>query len=84
MKYRSKPVVIEAEQFLPFEHKDIGKILKEGLCYKAHEGFMGEVHCHTLEGSYTVRNTDWIIKGIKGEYYPVRADIFNEKYEELK
>lgn len=34
-----------------------------------------------LEGRYKVNNGDWIIKGIKGEYYPCRDDIFRITYE---
>ena len=36
---------------------------------------------HTLEGDHEVSKGDFIIKGIKGEYYPCKPDIFEETYE---
>ena len=38
----------------------------------------------TLEGGHTVCPGDWIIKGVQGEYYPVKASIFRETYEEVE
>jgi len=38
---------------------------------------------HTLEGFMTVRKGDYIIKGVEGEFYPCRADIFERTYEEV-
>ena len=35
----------------------------------------------TLEGGHTVCPSDWIITGIKGEYYPIKNDIFLDTYE---
>ena len=81
MRYRKKPIVIEAEQFLPLGHGDTGKILRKALCYKAHDGYKGAVHIHTLEGTHDVKNNDWIIKGVKGEFYPCKPDIFEITYE---
>ena len=42
-----------------------------------------ELVIHTLEGDMLCRTGDWIVKGIKGEEYPVREDIFKETYEEM-
>jgi hypothetical protein len=44
-------------------------------------------HCFgikTLEGSLKVSDGDWIIKGIKGEFYPIKNDIFLETYEKVE
>lgn len=79
MKYRKKPVVIEAEQFDTFSNK-----VYEGTCDKAHYGYLGETHIHTLEGQMTVQHGDWIIKGVKGEFYPCKPDIFEMTYELVK
>ena len=70
-KYRKKPAIIEAEQW--FRGAEI-----EGVCWcgiRAHE------HIHTLEGVMRVRDGDWIIKGLKGEYYACKPDIFEMTYE---
>lgn len=73
-KYRKKPIVIEAEQYLlP------GKWI-DGVCYELCNQ-LGKPHIHTLEGVMVVRLGDWVITGISGEYYPCKPDIFKETYE---
>ena len=41
------------------------------------------VFIHTLEGAMAAKEGDWIIRGIKGEYYPCRNDIFEATYESV-
>lgn len=73
MKFRKKPVVIDAEQY----SRD--RDMPNGVCLCIrHEG----PHTHTLEGVMTVSEGDWIIRGVKGEYYPCKPDIFAATYEE--
>ena len=74
MKYRKKPVVIEAEQFhasqpLPFS--------REGVCCFDSKRW----YVDTLEGPLNISEGDWIIRGVKGEYYPCKPDIFAATYE---
>jgi hypothetical protein len=71
MKYRKKPVVIEATQW--FKDGDHPVVYQGGLsgCY----------YIETLEGEYRVREGDWIITGVKGEHYPCKPDIFDLTYE---
>lgn len=76
MKFRKKPIEVEAEQFSTFSSAGY-----KGLCRKAHDGIMGEAHIHTLEGIMTVSHGDWIIKGVNGEFYPCKPDIFEKTYE---
>ena len=88
MKYRKKPVVIEAvelnrryfEQALNFIDKD--KI--DSFC----SGEFSEDSCYitikTLEGNMLAEEGDFIIKGIKGEFYPIKNDIFLETYEKVE
>jgi hypothetical protein len=81
MKYRKKPVVIEAVQ-LPFK---IGEIpdwifghnitLSQSLEY---------ARIATLEGVMDAGPGDWIIRGIKGEIYPCKPDIFAATYEPVE
>lgn len=84
-KFRKKPVVIDAIQFFPsmpiyeisrlfsgLEHKDRTFEKKEDVLL-----------IHTLEGTMTASAGDWIIKGVKGEFYPCRADIFEATYEAM-
>lgn len=43
----------------------------------------GEITIHTLEGDMTASKGDYIIKGINGEFYPCKPDIFAKTYEEV-
>lgn len=73
MQYRKKPVVVEAEQY----HAEV--FLPPGGCVCS---VWRGAHVHTLEGtSYALTDGDWIIKGIAGEFYPCKPDIFEQTYE---
>jgi hypothetical protein len=80
-KYRKKPVVIEAEQFDFYRYLDDG-YLPEGVETR-HTGEVPATFCKTLEGELHVTHGDWIIKGIQGEYYPCKPDIFEKLYEPI-
>lgn len=74
MKYRKKPVVIEATQW--FKHGDHPKVVLNDL-----DQTKGRIQ--TLEGWYDVIPGDYIITGVKGEVYPCKSDIFEITYEEV-
>lgn len=84
MKYRKKPVVIEAIQWNSQE--DI-EAIKEMLGDKliSEESNVGTVGnwVKTLEGDMMISRNDWIIKGINGEFYPCKPDIFEKTYEKV-
>ena len=80
-KYRKKPVVIEAIEYrgnvtdlepLGAWHKDI--TVEQPLI-----GY--DLTINTLEGAMVAQPGDWIIKGVKGELYPCKPDIFEATYE---
>lgn len=80
-KFRKKPVVIEAKQW--FNHGDHSMVEpydpeKAGAYIKG-PGPHGWVK--TLEGGHIVSPGDWIIKGVKGEFYPCKPDIFAATYD---
>lgn len=82
MKYIKKPVIIEAIQFGP--EGNAAKIIDwagaNGVFVRLdHSG----IHIKTLEGTMLAARNDWIIKGIKGEFYPCKPDIFELTYEKL-
>ena len=79
MKFRKKPVVIDATQFDPREHV---KNWAEGV-YTDKESPTG-FSIGTLEGKHEVTPGDWIITGVKGEYYPVKDEIFKATYDLLQ
>jgi hypothetical protein len=76
MKFRKKPVVIEAVQWFPGLNVD-------GVCNRADAPGIANPHIHTLEGSLIVSPGDWIITGVKGEKYPCKPDIFEATYEQV-
>ena len=76
MKFRKKPVVIEATQW--FKDGDHPAVKKDNWI-KSNIGWI-----EALEGVHIVRPHDWIITGVKGEHYPCKPDIFEQTYERLE
>lgn len=88
MKYRKKPVIVEAIQW--FKNGDHDKVIspppheyEEALFYSLENGVnlksLGIIK--TLEGLQIVCPTDWIIEGVVGEFYPCKAYVFEQTYE---
>ena len=80
--YRKKPVVIEAQQFTG----DIESIPADcpiETYFNTSEDIEVGYGIATLEGVMFLKEGDWIIKGVKGEYYPCKPDIFEMTYEEV-
>ncbi len=83
-KYRKKPVVIEAEQFTE-ENKDKAfNFITCTVCPTFNSAMVPEIIIQTLEGEITASLGDWIIKGIQGEFYPCKPDIFEATYEKVE
>lgn len=85
MKYRKKPVVIEAMKLNLDNINEItrwiGKDAREaGFSDDFKSCFIG---IETLEGTMYAKNGDYVIKGVKGEFYPCKEDIFEMTYEEV-
>ena len=78
MKFRKKPVVIEATQW--FKHGDHPKVLPMPRGYESPT--KGRIP--TMEGPMEVTAGDWIITGVKGEHYPCKPDIFDMTYERVE
>lgn len=80
MKFRKKPVVIEAVQWTNKEGslKEIHVLGCEPIF--AADG-TDDLIIETLEGNHRALVNDWIIKGVKGEFYPCKPDIFEATYE---
>jgi hypothetical protein len=89
-QYRKKPVVIEAipaEDAIQFAGKDWKRLpawLKEA-CEKGDILFTPDsIDIRTLEGHMKANHDDWIIRGVKGEIYPCKPDIFAATYEKVQ
>jgi len=86
MKYRKKPVVIEAIRWNdPFEDHYVDNRQQiigwsDGLIWYNPDGY-GTLVIPTLEGNMSARRGDYIIKGVQGEFYPCKPDIFEATYE---
>lgn len=81
MKYRKKPIVIQAMQY---NGKNIEEILSKLDMHEVIQDFMSnDLLIETLEGEMRVSIGDWIIKGIKNEFYPCKPDIFEITYEKV-
>ena len=77
MKYRKKPVVIEATQWFALgDHPEVKDPEDYGLVVDKALGYID-----TLEGGHLVTPGDFIITGVKGEHYPCKPDIFAATYE---
>jgi len=89
MKFRKKPVIIDAwlwdetegmKRFL----MDLGMKWCGNIGHETRPGWCGELRIKTLEsggGSFLVSPGDWIIKGVAGEFYACKPDIFEATYE---
>lgn len=73
--YRKKPVTIQAFRL---GHDDVPVAFQAGAIHYAPDG---HAVIDTLEGSMLANQGDWIIRGVKGEFYPCRNDIFHKTYE---
>jgi hypothetical protein len=79
-KYRKKPVVIEA-----FHYTGMGDAFGLGEWAQQRGIFYWDdnnvLHVKTLEGEHIASEGDWIIKGVQGEFYPCKPDVFEKTYE---
>ncbi|MCP3683986.1 MAG: hypothetical protein GY861_14995 [bacterium] len=81
-KYRKKPVIIEAIQWTGENIEEIRGITSGKSCeMHASSGGVVNIIIPTLEGDMIASPGDFIIRGIKGEYYPCKPDIFAATYE---
>lgn len=82
-KYKKKPVVIESIQYTG--DLDNFNAINAWACGNAFESIENGDNCliiHTLEGDMKASVGDYIIKGVQGEFYPCKPDIFEQTYEE--
>lgn len=94
MKYRKKPIVIEAFQygfdvepdwFIEFRESGGCKYVPSRNLKKSDENkFPSDILIKTLEGEMRADYYDYVIKGINGEIYPCKTDIFLKTYEALE
>lgn len=89
IRYRKKPVEIEALQWTGRNFEEIrqfvgqeAKIIYHDTAWEAGAGpVVAVLSIHTLEGDMKAEYDDYIIKGVNGEFYPCKPDIFAKTYE---
>lgn len=80
MKYRKKPIIIEAEKWEGANlNCDNSMFQSPEVIIKSDLGFM----VSTIEGVMTGKLGDWLIRGVKGELYPCKPDIFAATYDAM-
>jgi len=94
MKYRKKPVVVEAIQYKPSKDydniNDLIEYMSDIIKFTNHSIKVGQgigfdnITIQTLEGEMLVSEGDYIIKGVNGEFYPCKPDIFHKTYEKVE
>ena len=78
-KYRKKPVIVEAVVWTGNNIDEIKELAKNAV---EHIIFVdNNLYIETLEGNMNASIGDYVIKGIAGEFYPCKPDIFKETYE---
>lgn len=77
-KFQKRPVTIDAIVYdgSPASYDQIRQEFGESNLFRS----TGVVYCHTLEGDLTVSAGDYVVKGVRGECWPVKPDIFNATY----
>lgn len=76
MKIRKKPIVVDGIQWTGDNQLEIVKFMGPPIVVNA-----GAIVITTLEGVMRAETNYWIIKGVKGEFYPCRLDVFLETYD---
>ncbi|MFG2970804.1 hypothetical protein ACGFZS_46800 [Streptomyces sp. NPDC048288] len=85
-RYRKKPIEVDAIQFTNGNSVQVAQFITNGggtFRTDTHptDGTHDVFHIHTLEGEMRASDGDWIVKGIQGEFHPVKPDIFEATYE---
>jgi hypothetical protein len=80
-KFKKKPVVIEAVQWTGQNQFEIMNFCK--TCYLTSSGTVKDLYIDTLEGDMLANEGDYIIKGVAGEFYACKPEIFAMTYENV-
>ena len=82
-RYRKKPVEVDAIQYTGDNFRRINTWMTENG-WPAGRNPDQSVIIHTLEGEMRANIGDWIIRGVQGEFYPIKEAIFRETYEPVE
>lgn len=82
MKFRTKPVIKEAKQYTG--DNDVEMVIWGASIRSMKSEGKRQLMICTLEGNMIANVNDWIIKGLRGEFYPCKPDIFEKTYEAVE
>lgn len=83
-KYKTKPCEIEAIKWTGDNFEEISKFTNcKAYMELMYSSMKEELIIKTLEGDMMSTVGDYIIKGLRGEFYPCKPDVFHKKYEEI-
>jgi hypothetical protein len=81
MKYRKKPIVVEAIRWTGKNQTEIDKLCGLNVVWSENKKMFLVL---TLEGTMLASAGDYIIKGVNGEFYPCKPDVFAKTYEAVE
>jgi len=82
-KYRRKPVIVEAIQFIFGTESDVLSFIEDGGGNVEYDNNIKQFYIETIDKKMYIDDGDYIVKGVQGEFYPVRDDVFHQLYEGL-
>lgn len=80
MRFRKKPVVIDAVQYTGLNYGECREFCNKLVVHPD----TTSLFIQTLEGKMECKVGDFLIKGVNGEFYPCKPDIFNKTYEKVE
>lgn len=88
MKYRKKPVIVEAIQFTGTKEnlKTLEDFIDRAIITESDfisDNYVDRIEIETLEGNHVANVGDYIIQGVQGEHYPCKPDIFKSTYDKV-
>lgn len=84
MKFKKKPIVIDAVRWNGHNVEEVGRFMYGEADINLDNPLEPDLLIHTIEGIMRANPGDWIIKGIAGEFYPCKTDIFEATYERVE
>jgi hypothetical protein len=80
-RYRKRPVVVEAEQWLPNRNGELPVLpAPANVLRQTSAGWQ----IRTIEGWLDLTPQDWIIRGVAGEHYPCKPEVFTSTYDKVE
>lgn len=82
-RFVKKPIVVNAVQWTGNNEHEVMKFVGKHCFITEKSVGVKELIINTLEGDYHASVNDWIVQGVKGEFYPVKPDIMEQTYTEV-